>query len=75
MPCIAWGRNAKYIKDVEVGKQVSIVGRIQSREYQKKVGEELVAKIAYEISVNKIQISGQEESEAEAENDTIDSIS
>ncbi|MDD4111010.1 MAG: single-stranded DNA-binding protein [Clostridia bacterium] len=74
LPCIAWGRNAKYIKDVEVGKQVSIVGRIQSREYQKKVGEELVAKIAYEISVNKIQISGQEESEAEAENDTIDSI-
>lgn len=65
LPCIAWGRNAKYIKDVEVGKQVSIVGRIQSREYQKKTGEEIITKVAYEISVNKIQISGQEESTSE----------
>lgn len=62
LPCIAWGRNAKYIKDVEVGTQISIVGRIQSREYQKKINElEVVTKTAYEISVNKIQISGQEE--------------
>jgi single-stranded DNA-binding protein len=67
LPCIAWGRNAKYIKDVEVGKQVSIVGRIQSREYQKKIGEEMATKIAYEISVNKIQISGQEASEEKPE--------
>lgn len=68
LPCIAWGRNAKYIKDVEVGKQVSIVGRIQSREYQKKINEdEFVTKVAYEISVNKIQISGQEGSESEDE--------
>jgi primosomal replication protein N len=68
LPCIAWGRNAKYIKDVEVGKQVSIVGRIQSREYQKKINEdESVTKVAYEISVNKIQISGQEGSESEDE--------
>ena len=62
LPCIAWGRNAKYIKDAEVGTQISIVGRIQSREYQKKISEdEVVTKTAYEISVNKIQISGQDE--------------
>ena len=62
LPCIAWGRNAKYIKDVDVGTQISIVGRIQSREYQKKLSEtEVVTKTAYEISVNKIQINGQEE--------------
>lgn len=67
LPCIAWGRNAKYIKDAEVGKQVSIVGRIQSREYQKKVGEETATKIAYEISVNKIQVSGQEASEEKSD--------
>lgn len=74
LPCIAWGRNAKYIKNVEVGKQVSIVGRIQSREYQKKIGEEFVVRMAYEISVNKIQISGQEESEVDAESNSVDSI-
>lgn len=62
LPCIAWGRNAKYIKDAEVGTQISIVGRIQSREYQKKVEEdEFVTKTAYEISVGKIQIGTGEE--------------
>lgn len=72
LPCIAWGRNAKYIKDVEVGTQISIVGRIQSREYQKKINdEEFQIRIAYEISVNKIQISGQEELEEVDDIDTI----
>lgn len=68
LPCIAWGRNAKYIKDVEVGTQISIVGRIQSREYQKKLSEfETITKTAYEISVSKIQLSGEEiESEDES---------
>ena len=61
LPCIAWGRNAKYIKDAEVGTQISIVGRIQSRDYQKKLSEtETVTKTAYEISVSKIQINGEE---------------
>ncbi len=59
LPCIAWGRNARFIKDAEVGAKVSIVGRIQSRDYQKKISEdEVETKTAYEISVNKIQIAG-----------------
>lgn len=58
LPCIAWGRNARYIKDIDVGTKVSIVGRIQSREYQKKYSEtEIETKTAYEISVNKIQLA------------------
>lgn len=58
LPCIAWGRNARYIKDISVGTKVSIVGRIQSREYQKKYSEtEIETKTAYEISVNKIQLA------------------
>ena len=70
LPCIAWGRNAKYIKDAEVGTQISIVGRIQSRDYQKKLSEtETVTKTAYEISVSKIQING-EEIETENEDET-----
>lgn len=57
LPCIAWGRNARYIKDAPVGKKLEIVGRIQSREYQKKLESgEIVTKTAYEISVGRINI-------------------
>lgn len=67
LPCIAWGRNARFIKDAEVGTKVSIVGRIQSREYQKKINEEEIeTKTAYEISVNKIQIAGNENFETDS---------
>lgn len=57
LPCIAWGRNARYIKDAPVGKKLEIVGRIQSREYQKRLDSgEIVTKTAYEISVGRINI-------------------
>ena len=70
LPCIAWGRNARYIKEAEVGTKVQIVGRIQSREYQKKTDEEnAVTKTAYEISVSKIHIENLE-APAETEGDT-----
>ena len=61
LPCIAWGRNARYIKDAPVGKKLEIVGRIQSREYQKKLDSgEVVTKTAYEISVGRINIVEEE---------------
>ena len=57
IPCIAWGRNARYVKGIAVGQKVFITGRIQSREYQKKITEtEVETKTAYEISVNKISM-------------------
>lgn len=57
IPCIAWGRNAKYASCLNVGDHIEIHGRIQSREYQKKLSEdETVTKTAYEISVSKIDI-------------------
>jgi len=56
LPCIAWGRNARFVKDFSVGDKVNVSGRIQSREYQKKVGDEVVTKTAYEISLNKIEL-------------------
>ena len=57
IPCIAWGRNAKYSSFLNVGDNVEIYGRIQSREYQKKLSdEEIVTKIAYEVSVSKIDV-------------------
>lgn len=61
LPCIAWGRNARYIKDAPVGKKLEIVGRIQSREYQKKLDSgEIVTKTAYEISIGRINIIEEE---------------
>ena len=55
LPCIAWGRNAKFVSELKVGTKVNIVGRIQSREYQKHLENgEVLNKIAYEVSVNKI---------------------
>ncbi|MBO5927146.1 MAG: single-stranded DNA-binding protein, partial [Clostridia bacterium] len=54
-PCIAWGRNARFVKNLEVGERVSLSGRIQSREYQKKISEtETKLLTAYEVSISKL---------------------
>lgn len=56
IPCIAWGRNARFAGSLEVGENIKIWGRIQSREYQKKISEtESVTKTAYEISISKME--------------------
>ena len=58
IPAIAWGRNARFASTLEVGENVKIWGRIQSREYQKKIDEEnVITKTAYEISISKMDIS------------------
>ncbi|MCI5479741.1 MAG: single-stranded DNA-binding protein, partial [Lachnospiraceae bacterium] len=54
IPCICWGRNARYASGFEVGSHIELWGRIQSREYTKKISEEEVEKrTAYEVSVSK----------------------
>jgi len=60
LPCIAWGRNARFVKNFNVGDKVVVSGRIQSREYQKKIGEDLVTRTAYEGSLNKIELVKEE---------------
>jgi len=56
IPCICWGRNARYANNFKVGERCAVWGRIQSREYQKKVGQdEIVNKVAYEVSVSKME--------------------
>ena len=60
-PCICWGRNARFADKFEVGSHIQIWGRIQSREYQKKIGEEHYEKrVAYEVSVSKLEYIGEE---------------
>jgi primosomal replication protein N len=57
IPCIAWGRNAKFISTLGVGTNIILWGRIQSREYEKKISEtESITKVAYEVSVNKLEV-------------------
>lgn len=54
VPCIAWGANAQYVSRLNVASPLKILGRIQSREYNKLIGEEMVTKTAYEVSISKI---------------------
>ena len=55
IPCIAWGRNARFVKTLSVGDRVAVSGRIQSRENQKKLSEtEVKTMTAYEVSVSKL---------------------
>ncbi len=68
IPCIAWGRNARFASGLEVGENIKIHGRIQSREYQKKISEtETITKTAYEISVSKMETSSKDSGNIEFE--------
>lgn len=61
LPCIAWGRNARFVKDLGVGEKLEVQGRIQSRRYQKKVeGNEVETKVAYEISLSSVVLADNE---------------
>lgn len=66
IPCICWGRNARYASGFAVGEHVQILGRIQSREYVKKLSEtETEKRVAYVVSVSKLECIGAEISEEE----------
>ena len=56
IPCISWGRNARFSSKLQIGDHIRIWGRIQSREYQKKYSEgNVVNKVAYEVSISKME--------------------
>ena len=66
IPVIAWGRNARYAKTLDVGDNVRVWGRIQSRNYQKRISdEEVITKTAYEVSVNRLELAIEEEEKEE----------
>ena len=55
IPCIAWGRNARYVNGLSVGDRIAIQGRIQSREYQKTTEQGTqITKTAYEVSISRV---------------------
>lgn len=56
IPTIAWGRNSRFCKTLSVGDNIRVWGRLQSREYQKKLSDDTVAKkVAYEVSISKME--------------------
>lgn len=62
IPCIAWGRNARYASGFTVGARVKVWGRIQSRKYQKQISEkEHETRTAYEVSISQMEVIGSEE--------------
>ncbi|MBO5344744.1 MAG: single-stranded DNA-binding protein [Clostridia bacterium] len=62
LPCIAWGRNARFVRDLGVGEKLEVQGRIQSRKYQKRIDENnSETRVAYEISLSSVMIVDSEE--------------
>jgi single-stranded DNA-binding protein len=68
IPTIAWGRNSRFCKVLKVGDNIKVWGRLQSREYQKKVSDtETIKKIAYEVSISKMEKATKDDGDVEIE--------
>ena len=68
IPCIAWGRNARFCENIPVGTEVKVLGRVQSRQYEKKYEDGTSeVKVAYEVSVSSLEIVNNDEKENEVE--------
>jgi len=77
IPAIAWGRNARFCQNLEVGQNVKIYGRVQSRMYEKKYEDGTVEnKIAYEVSISRLEVVKEEtaEQEHEAEESNVEAV-
>ena len=73
IPCISWGRNARYSEKLATGDNVKIWGRIQSRTYQKKLSSgEAISRVAYEISTSKMEVCGQDKQPNEDDSNTFE---
>ncbi len=66
IPCIAWGRNARFCQNMEVGTEVKIVGRVQSRKYEKKFEDgSSEVRVAYEVSISSMEVINSDDEPAE----------
>ena len=66
IPCIAWGRNARFCENIVVGTEVRIIGRVQSRSYEKKYEDgRIETKVAYEVSVASLEVVNKDNNEEE----------
>jgi hypothetical protein len=61
IPCIAWSRNAIYLAEQPIGTEIRTIGRFQSREYKKRIGEEeFETRTAFEVSVHQLEVVNNE---------------
>ena len=68
IPCIAWGRTARFCENLEVGTELRVTGRVQSREYEKKYEDGTIEnKVAYEVSVGSLEVVNQDGEEKKEE--------
>lgn len=75
VPSILWGRNAKFCETLDVGTKVKLVGRFQSRNYEKKLADgTVIPKVAYELSVSRFGLADNLEVEEKIENKTENEI-
>ena len=56
LPCICWGRNARFASSFQIGSRVKLTGRVQSRQYEKQVEDWIEVRTAFEVSVGKIEL-------------------
>ena len=75
IPTIAWGRNARFCQNLEVGAQVKIIGRVQSRQYEKKYEDGTSEmKVAYEVSICSLELINEEGTEKKEETDSQEAV-
>ena len=75
IPCICWGRNARFCRDLDAARPMSITGRLQSREYQKHLEDgSTETRVAYEVSAARLDFSPEEGESPETETDLIPEI-
>ena len=66
IPIIAWGRNARFAKNLQIGDNIRLWGRIQSRNYQKRLSDdEVITKPAYEVSIKRMELAKPDEENSE----------
>ena len=66
IPCIAWGRNARFCQNLEIGSRIKLVGRVQSRNYEKKHEDGTVEiRVAYEVSIGSLEVIEEKDGQNE----------
>ena len=75
IPCIAWGRNARFCQNLEVGSQVKVVGRVQSRTYEKKHEDGTIEnRVAYEVSIGSLEVIEEKDNENKIETENQEAV-
>lgn len=75
IPAIAWGRTARFCQNMEPGTEVKVIGRVQSRQYEKKYEDGTVEnKIAYELSIGSLEVINEKDNESDKTEETTQAV-